>query len=117
MELRIVEETGRLTHVALIGRLDTEGVHAVDVAFHARTAARRRDAIVDVSELTYIASLGVGMIIGCARSLSHNGRRMVLAGARGDVERVLRSVALEKLLPVVATVDDARQRLAAPQPV
>jgi hypothetical protein len=39
------------------------GLHEVDIKFHGATAARSQPAIVDLIELDYIASLGMGMLI------------------------------------------------------
>src|SRR5262249_30910444 len=78
IQLNTVEVDDRITHLAIIGQLDVGGLHAIDVKFHGYTAARRLPTLVDISGLDFIASLGMGMFISCARSLQRSGAKMVL---------------------------------------
>src|SRR5262245_41602985 len=78
MELHETPRTDGITQIALAGRLDLAGLHAVDIKFHGYTASRRKHAIVDLSKLDYISSLGLGMFISCAKSLERHQARMVI---------------------------------------
>jgi anti-anti-sigma factor len=106
-ELRIVECGDLFTHVAVVGRLDGEGVDAIETAFAAHTAARRRPAIVDLSSVTFLASLGMGMLIRTAKSLRQHQAGMVLLGPSEPVERALRAVQLDEVIPIVRARDEA----------
>jgi anti-anti-sigma factor len=112
MELDVTDRTDGISQVALVGRLDVSGLHAVDISFHGQTAARKQPAIVDLSRLEYIASLGMGMLIACADSLRRHGHLMVLAGARSDVEAALRQAGLDQALTMAADVDEAQSIIA-----
>ncbi len=112
MRLDVLQRDDGISHVALVGKLDLTGLHEVDIPFHGQTAAQRRDAIVDLSGLEYIASLGVGMLISCAQSLHRRGSKMVLVGASGAVDTVLRTSGIDKAIPMVATVDEALRAIA-----
>ena len=107
LQLKEIKLDEQITHIALIGKLDIAGLHAVDVKFHGYTAARRRPALVDISELEMIASLGMGMLISCARSLQRNGARMVLLNPQPQVEEALKTVGVDQGIPIVRSVDDA----------
>ena len=111
MELEVVDRPDGVTQLSLVGRLDVSGLHAVDERFHAETAERQRPAIVDVSGLEYIASLGMGMLISCAASLKRRGHPMVLVGASGDVATALRRAGIDQAIPMAADVDDALRLL------
>ena len=111
MLMEVTERDDGLTQVALVGRLDVGGLHEVDIAFHTETAVRQRPALVDVSRLDYIASLGMGMLISCAHSLKRRGHAMVLVGATGDVDLALRRAGLEQAIPMAADVDEALRLL------
>ena len=112
MQLETISRTDGISQVALIGRLDINGLHDVDIKFHGQTAARSQPAIVDISKLEYIASLGMGMIISCAQSLRRKGCAMVLAGAQGDVDMALRTAGIDQAIPMVADVEAAAAVLA-----
>jgi anti-anti-sigma factor len=96
-----------VSHVELSGRLDLKGLHEVDMRFHGLTAARGAPAVVDLSGVEYIASLGMGMLVSCAQSLQRKGKTMVLFGASGDVDAALRTAGLDAAIPMVADLDAA----------
>jgi anti-anti-sigma factor len=107
-EIRLDEA---LTHIALIGRLDIAGLHATDVKFHGYTAARRRPTLVDMSQVEFIASLGMGMLISCAKSLQRFGVKMVLLNPKGLVEEALKAVGIDQVIPIAYSMEDAQRLL------
>ena len=107
MLLQATQRTDGITQVALVGRLDVSGLHEVDIKFHGATAARAQPAIIDLTRLEYIASLGMGMLISCAQSLRRKGYGMVLMGAAGDVDTALRTAGIDKAIPMAGDVDEA----------
>lgn len=107
IQLVIVPRTDDISEVKLIGRLDMLAMKEVDVLFHGETAARERSAIVDLSELEFITSLGIGMLFGCAKSLRRRGRTMVLLGSTGFVDTTLRTVGVHEAIPFAATMEEA----------
>jgi len=96
-----------ITHLALIGKLDIAGLHAIDMKFHGYTAARRRPTLVDISGLEFITSLGMGMFISCARSLQRFGAKMVLLNPQPEIEEALKAVGIDQGVPIVHSVEDA----------
>jgi anti-anti-sigma factor len=107
MDLRIIPREDNLTQVALLGRLDITGVHAVDTHFHAATVAQGRSAIVDLSGLEFIASLGIGVLFACARSLHSRGHKMVLVNPQTLVAQSLHTTGVDHLIPIVGTIGEA----------
>jgi anti-anti-sigma factor len=111
IELNQVEVDDRITHLAIVGQLDVVGLHAIDVRFHGYTAARRRPTLVDISGMDFIASLGMGMFISCARSLQRSGVKMVLLNPRPEVEEALKAVGIDQGIPIVKSMDEAHRAL------
>ncbi|HEU4365883.1 MAG TPA: STAS domain-containing protein [Candidatus Krumholzibacteria bacterium] len=111
MEFEVVPRTDGISHVSLRGSLDAAGLREVDVQFRAATAGREQPAIVDVSGLDYINSLGIGMLFGCATSLSRKGHRMVVLNATGLVADVMRTVGVPRVVPFATSLAEA-ERLA-----
>ena len=60
MELEIKNQSDQITHLALRGRLDTAGVGEVELEFTSRTVPRAKPLLLDMSEVTFLASLGSG---------------------------------------------------------
>src|SRR5262245_9149696 len=111
IQLNAVCLDDRISHVALVGSLDVTGLHAVDVKFHGCTAARRRPALVDLSALEFLSSLGMGMFVSCAKSLLRHGARMVLLNPRPEIEEALKAVGIDQGIPIVHSVEEGNALL------
>lgn len=111
MELRIIAADETHSHVVLLGKLDIPGTAAVELRFSTATAARGKPTIVDLSGVEFIASLGMGMLISCARSLSRKGVPMVLVSPQLLVEKTLRAAGIHQIVPIVPDLEQARARL------
>ena len=106
IQLNEVRMDDRITHLAIVGKLDIAGLHAIDVKFHGYTAARRKPTLVDISGLEFITSLGMGMFVSCARSLQRYGAKMVLLNPQPQVEEVLKAVGIDQGIPMVHDVEE-----------
>jgi anti-anti-sigma factor len=111
MQLQEIRFDDQMTHLALVGKLDVAGLHAVDVKFHGYTAARRRPTLVDLSRLDLITSLGMGMFLSCARSLQRFGAKMVLLNPQPEVEAALKAVGVDQGIPIVYSVEEGMRIL------
>ena len=100
MELEIKNQSEQITHLALRGRLDTAGVGEVDLRFTALTVPRAKPLLLDMSEVTYIASLGLRMLLTVAKALDHRGVKMVLLSPQPAVRKVLSLSGFDQLIPV-----------------
>jgi len=107
VEMSVTELDGPITCVRLAGRLDAPGADRIGIRFTATVVARQANAIVDLSGVTFVASLGLRLLISAARGLDQKGRRLVLFGATELVQGVLDNVALDQIVPIVATEDEA----------
>jgi len=74
MKMDITEDDG-VVKVGLVGRLDTPGVDAVEPRFTAAVVPRGALAVVDLSGVEFIGSLGLRMLITIARALSRRTAR------------------------------------------
>ena len=68
MELRVITENDTVTHVALKGRLDVIGTNDIDLSFTA-AAAKGKPMVVDISEVAYLSSMGLRMLLSVAGAL------------------------------------------------
>ena len=107
MEIHLIERTDDITHLALIGRLDVQGVQEIDARFAGYTSARLRPAIVDLTHVDFVASLGMGMLLSNAAALERSGVKMVLLNPQAMVEKVLRTVYVDRHLPIVRSEAEA----------
>ncbi|HRU07720.1 MAG TPA: STAS domain-containing protein [Candidatus Brocadiia bacterium] len=109
MELKTIRADDQLSHVALVGRLDAEGVQEVDLQFVAATASRKKPAVVDMSKVDFVASLGMRMLAGCVRSLLTSGCKVALLNPQPLVLEAITNAGLLGFLHVEKDLDAAVQ--------
>jgi anti-sigma B factor antagonist len=100
MELEIKNRLDQITHLALRGRLDTAGVGEVELRFTSHTVPRGKPLLLDMSEVTFLASLGLRMLLTVARALEHRGAKTVLLSPQPAVRQVLNLSGFDQLMPV-----------------
>jgi anti-anti-sigma factor len=67
--------------------------------------------IVDFSGVSFIDSAGLGCLIAGARRIHDAGGQVVLCSARRAVERLLHTVGMDRVLPIVETMHVAMSLL------
>lgn len=113
VKFEVVEISPQAQKIILAGRLDSGTVSAVETPFTATIAASGRSAVLDLTALDFLSSLGIRLLLSAARVVSRRGGKVVLFGAQPMVKEVLAAMALDQVLPLVATEEEALARLAA----
>ena len=111
MATAIIRADDSLTHVAILGRLDIQGVNCIQDQFVFNTTARRKATLVDLSQVTFIASMGMGMLVSAAKSLHRQGVKMVLLNPTDLVQRALEAAGIQQVIPIANQAEDALQLL------
>ena len=78
MKLKIINNDEHSTHVALSGRFDCEGVAEVFEDFKRNVTDRKLPAILDMTEMDFISSLGLRTLQVAAQELKTHGAKLVL---------------------------------------
>ena len=112
LELTLLDSADAITEVALTGRLDAAGADVIGVRLSAAVAAAGRDALLNLSGVSFIASMGMRLLVGTARALHQKDRRLVAYGAPELVQQALLDAALDQIVPCVGSRDEALARLA-----
>ena len=113
MKFDVVAINEQANKIVLAGRLASGTVGAVETPFTATLAASGRSAVLDLTALEFLSSLGIRLLLSAARVVSRRGGKVVLFGAQPMVAEVLTAMALDQVLPLVATEEEALARLAA----
>ncbi|MBI1179377.1 MAG: anti-sigma factor antagonist [Alphaproteobacteria bacterium] len=98
--------------IVLHGRLDTPGVDKIETRFSATIVPGGRHAIVDLSDVSFIASMGLRMFISVARSVNNKHGKLVLLSPQEMVHEVFKNAALGQIIPIVFNEEDARAAVA-----
>ena len=109
-KLEVIEAGEKFTHVALRGRLDATGVEAVEAELTKETFGRRKPAIIDITGVDVLVSVGIGMLVKLARSM-HSHAIIMGVVATGLSKENLERLKIHTIFPVVATYEEARQTL------
>jgi anti-sigma B factor antagonist len=110
MEMKVRDGADGVLDVALVGRLDTPGVAGIELSFTAALVPRAARAVIDMSEVEFVGSMGIRMLISVARALSKKQGKLVLYKPQPMVEEVFNTVALGEIISVQP---DAPSALAA----
>lgn len=117
MECQLAEETQAYVRIALAGILDTEGVGQIQLRFLSLTTTPGKHAIVDISGVDFISSLGMGMLLNCHNGLKRNGRKMILVKPQPLVEASFKIAGLAPLLRIQHEDHVAPEMLSAEDPL
>jgi anti-sigma B factor antagonist len=85
-------------------------------AFDFQSTARKeseRPVIVDLTDVPYMDSAGLGAILGVFASCQRTQRGFAVAGASGRVRTLLQVAKADHIVPVFDTVEAAEARLSA----
>lgn len=106
MDIMITDMSG-VTKAELSGRLDTLNVDALESQFNAGIVPKAQNTVVDLTNVSFIASLGLRMFLSAYHGLSKTGAKFAMFGASPALMEILESVALLDVIPVCATEADA----------
>jgi anti-anti-sigma factor len=101
------DNVGDVRRVVLVGRLDTAGVDVVETRFGAAIVPNGKNTIVDLTGVTFLASMGIRMLISTTRALSRKGAKLVMFGATPGVQDVIETAALTEIIPLAASENEA----------
>jgi anti-sigma B factor antagonist len=118
MELQTQQLTNGITKINLAGRMDSAGVQGIDLQFTALTATKKAAIVVDLSEVSFLASIGIRTLITNARALQRRGGKMVLLSPKPIVEEVLKAAGITSLIATLDNLQSACEALgAAPESI
>ena len=101
-----VDQAKTVRRIALEGRLDAAGVQAAESDFKAAVDSGP-NVIVDLSQVPFIASLGIRMLVAASQSQAKLGGKLVLLGPDELTMRILKTTGIDQLVPVRKTLDEA----------
>jgi anti-anti-sigma factor len=113
MELQY-SELDRIRVIKLIGKLDILGVGEVETKFAGYCAGDGIRVLVDLSEVDYLASIGIRLLTINAKSLVSRRGRMTLLKPNANVKNVLEMTGIPSIIPMYDSLESAEAVLLAP---
>ena len=69
----------------------------------ATLAGGKKGVVVDLSEVTFLASIGIRHLVSATKALARKGGKLVLVNPTDAVKEVLVTSGVTDLMPIVAT--------------
>jgi anti-anti-sigma factor len=90
--------------IAVTERLDLSGTEKIEPAFINLVNSGSKRIVVDISDVTFLSSIGIRMLIANAKLLQAAGGRMVLTvGFNAAAIRTLKMVCVDSIIPMFET--------------
>ena len=107
MKLRYSEMENSIRVIKLVGKLDISGVGEVETQFSGYCAGENPRVLVDLSDVDFLASIGIRLLTLYAKSISSRNGRMVLLNPTPDVRRILEITGIPAIIPIYDGIESA----------
>ncbi len=98
--------------IQLNGRLDGAAAGQIELRFNTIAGAKRA-VIVDLSQVTFLASMGMRMLLIGAKTMASKGGKMALLAPAAEIAAVLKTARIDALIPIYDRPDAALAGVAA----
>ncbi|HEV2061291.1 MAG TPA: STAS domain-containing protein [Solirubrobacteraceae bacterium] len=97
--------------VAPRGALDLSSSRGLQVCLAELAGENGQEAILDLSRVSFMDSVGLGVVLKAASRFHRQGKRLLIVAPAGPAGRVLEFAGVSDRLPVVDSLDEARAQL------
>jgi len=114
MEIQYSELDNSIRLIKLTGKLDIIGTGAIETKFAGYCGGEQVRVVVDLSEVDFLASIGIRLLTLTAKSVTSRGGRMVLLNPIPEVQHVLEVTGIPAMIPIYSHLESAETILMAP---
>jgi anti-sigma B factor antagonist len=99
-----------LRRITISGRLDVEGTDSLTPRIMELIEEPKKGVIIDLSAVRFLASVGIRVLVACAKAVQQRGGKLVLVAAQGSsVSMSLEATGIDELIPVFTNSTEAGQ--------
>ena len=106
------EQQGKVVIASLRGRLDAATSRTVEERLQELCSAPDQTLLIDMSELAYISSVGLRVLLTAGKQAKAAGGRIVICAMPPSVAQLFAIAGFNTLFPVYATRADAAKALS-----
>jgi anti-anti-sigma factor len=99
---------GGVTVATLLGRIDIAGAQDIDMPMMVLAGSKRK-VVVDLTQVEFLASMGIRSIVLAAKSILSKRGTCSLVAPPGNVRLVIESAGIDTIIPTFDTLDEAVQ--------
>ncbi len=111
MDMTVEHLDNGIKRIALKGRMDIAGTDEIALRLSTEMAIEKAYVIVDLSQLEFIASVGIGVLVKGYKALKLREGGMVLLNPQKVVELVLEKTQINTLIPIYYDLKTARENV------
>ena len=100
MKLHVSKLEHGIRLIVLNGKMDSAGVYAIEMDFAHHCGGDNRRVLVDLSNVSYISSIGIPLLVDTAKGVIGKGGRMILYNPQKNVMDVLELVGVTHIIPI-----------------
>lgn len=89
-----------IVKIILNGRLDMMGNQDIEMKFTALTATEKARVLVDMTDVEFIASIGIRTLISTAKAQANRGGKIILCSLQPLVKGVLTTSGVDSIIDV-----------------
>ena len=104
--ITLQELDGGVTVATLLGRIDVAGAQEIDMPMNV-IAGSRRAVVVDLSQVEFLASMGIRSIVLAAKTITRKRGACTLVAPPGEVRMVIESSGIDTIIPTFDTLAEA----------
>ncbi len=112
MEITSLEKDG-VTRILISGSLDFQSTPDLESRFASLAETIKSSAILDLSGIDYLSSIGVRALVTTGKAIASKGGRLVLLNPQDVVRTVLFTTGVNHVMPIVFDDDDALRAATA----
>jgi anti-anti-sigma factor len=113
MELQFNTVDNGIRLIKLIGKLDIIGTVEIQNKFTGHCAGDKVHLIVDLSEVDFLASIGIRLLELTAKSVASRGGKMVILNPIPEAQNMLEAAGIPAIIPIYSHFESAETVLMA----
>ena len=102
-----VQQSDQISIVSIAGSIDAVTADQITGCIDERISSGEKHLLLDLSEVEFMSSAGLRVILSALKETRQQGGDLYLAGAQGGVDRVLKMSGFSKILKTYDSVDNA----------
>ncbi len=102
-----VQQSDQISIVSIAGSIDALTADQFAGCIDERISSGEKHLLLDLSEVEFMSSAGLRVILSALKETRRQGGDLYLAGAQGGVDRVLKMSGFSKILKTYDSVDNA----------
>lgn len=113
MQMQYSEQDNGIGLIKLAGKLDIIGAGEIEIKFARYCSGDKARMAVDLSDVDFLASIGIRLLVLTAKSIAARGGRMVLVNPIPSVKSVLEITGIPAIIPLYDGYESAEAVLLA----